>query len=315
MSQSHLRLMLSLCVALSLSPAVRAADWPQFRGPNSLGVSQARDLPVTWSETENVAWKTALPGYGSSSPIALDGTLYVTCYSGYGIEGREGALEDLTLHVVSVDGKTGKILWDKKINPALPESKKVRDHGYAAATPATDGKHLYVFFGKTGVFKFDLDGRQIWHTSVGTKTHEWGSGTSPVLYEDLVIVNASVESGSLVALNKETGKEVWRAGGMDSSWNTPHLIRDGRRSGRTGRHRARLDSGFRSEDGQGAMALRSDSRLHLPEHRIAQRHRLCHRRAVVKGGRRPKRRPGQCHRHAQALAGRRGSQRLLTRDP
>lgn len=225
MFQSYLRRFFLACLVLSLSPALRAEDWPQFRGPDSLGVSQAENLPVTWSEAENVAWKTALPGYGSSSPIALNGTLYVTCYSGYGIEGRQGTMEELTLHVVSIDGKTGRILWDKKIEPTLPESKSVRDHGYAAATPATDGAHLYVFFGKTGVFKFDLDGRQLWRTSVGTKTHDWGSGTSPVLYGDLVIVNASVESGSLVALNKDTGKEVWRAGGMDSSWNTPHLVK------------------------------------------------------------------------------------------
>jgi len=190
-----------------------------------LGISQEQDLPVTWSETENVAWKTAMPGYGSSSPIVLDGKLYVTCYSGYGMANTSGRMEDLTLHLVCVDSKTGKIIWDKQIKPTLPESKRVRDHGYAAQTPATDGEHLYLFFGKSGVFKFDLQGNQIWRTSVGTKTHGWGSGTSPVLYENLVIVNASIESGSLVAIDKATGKEVWRTGGMDSSWNTPHLVK------------------------------------------------------------------------------------------
>jgi hypothetical protein len=133
-------------------------------------------------------------------------------------------MEDLRLHLVSVDARNGEILWDKRIEPTLPESSRVRDHGYAAATPATDGKHLYVFFGKSGVFKFDLNGNQLWRTSVGDKTHGWGSGTSPVLYDHLVIVNASVESGSLVAIDKETGEEVWRTGGMDSSWNTPHLV-------------------------------------------------------------------------------------------
>jgi outer membrane protein assembly factor BamB len=133
-------------------------------------------------------------------------------------------MDDLTLHVVCVDGAKGEILWDKRIEPTLPESTRVRDHGYAASTPATDGEHLYIFFGKSGVMKFDLEGNQIWRTSVGEKTHGWGSGTSPVLYENLVIVNASVESGSLVAVEKTTGKEVWRTGGMASSWNTPHLV-------------------------------------------------------------------------------------------
>ena len=224
MLQRHLSLAASLCFIVFLTTAVSAGDWPQFRGPGGQGVSTEKNLPITWTEQENVAWKTPLPGYGSSSPIALNGKLYVTCYSGYGIERGVGAMEDLRLHVVCADAGTGKILWDKKIKPTLPESTRVRDHGYSAGTPATDGKHLYIFFGKSGVFKFDLDGNQIWRTSIGTKTHGWGSGTSPVLYEDLVIVNASVESGSLVALNKETGKELWRSGGMNMSWNTPHLV-------------------------------------------------------------------------------------------
>lgn len=215
---------LSIYLIICLAQTAIGASWPQFRGPGGLGISDEKGLAVTWSDTENIAWKTPLPGYGASSPIALDGKLYVTCYSGYAIEDSSRDIENLTLHVVCVDVAKGDILWDKKIKPSLPESTKVRDHGYAAATPATDGKHLYVFFGKSGLFKFDLKGNQIWQTSVGTKTHGWGSGTSPVLYKDLVIVNASVESGSLVAINKETGKEAWRAGGMKSSWSTPHLI-------------------------------------------------------------------------------------------
>ncbi len=201
-----------------------ADDWPQFRGPDSLGVSKAKNLPVTWSDTENLIWKTAMPGSGSSSPIALGGKLYLTCYSGYGLDQDGGKMEDLAFHLVCIDGRSGAILWDKRIKPVLPESKSVRDHGYAAQTPATDGKYLYVFFGKSGVFKLALNGEQIWQTSVGTKVHSWGSGTSPVLYKNLVIVNASVESGSLVAIDKESGREVWRARGMDSSWNTPHLV-------------------------------------------------------------------------------------------
>lgn len=224
MFQCRLSHVVSLSIIIFLAQTAFAENWPQFRGPGGLGISQEKDLPVTWSETENILWKTAMPGYGSSSPIALDGKLYVTCYSGYGMANKSGRMEDLTLHLVCIDAKTGKILWNTQIKPTLPESKRVRDHGYAAQTPVTDGEHLYVFFGKSGVFKFDLQGNQMWQTSVGTKTHGWGSGTSPVLYENLVIVNASVESDSLVAIDKTTGKEVWRAGGMDSSWNTPHLV-------------------------------------------------------------------------------------------
>ena len=225
MSRRRLSHIVSLSLIFFFSQIVPAENWPQFRGPGGLGISQEKDLPINWSETENIAWKTAMPGYGSSSPIALNGKLYVTCYSGYGMANTSGNMEDLTLHLVCVNAKTGEIIWNNRIKPSLPESKTVRDHGYAAQTPVTDGEYLYVFFGKSGVFKFDLQGNQIWQTSVGTKVHGWGSGTSPILYENLVIVNASVESGSLVAINKSTGKEVWRASGMDSSWNTPHLVK------------------------------------------------------------------------------------------
>jgi len=225
MFRYHIKLVVTLSTIFLLTQSALSQDWPQFRGPDGLGISQQTNLPTTWSETENVAWKTAMPGYGSSSPIVLDGKLYLTCYSGYGMANNSGRMEDLMLHLLCVDGKNGKIIWEKRIKPVLPEAKSVRDHGYSAQTPATDGKNLYVFFGKSGVFKFDLKGNQIWQTSVGTKTHAWGSGTSPVLYENLVIVNASVESKSLVAIDKTTGKEVWRADGMDSSWNTPKLVK------------------------------------------------------------------------------------------
>lgn len=202
-----------------------AADWTQFRGPGGQGVSSETGLPTTWSDSENVAWKTRLPGFGASSPIALGDRLFVTCHSGYGTDEDSQQLENLTLHVVCVDRGEGKILWEQKIPAKQPEEAKVRDHGYAAPTPATDGEHLYVFFGKTGVLKFTLDGEKLWQADVGSKTNGWGCGTSPVLFENLVIVNASVESGSLVALDKADGHEVWRAGNIRSAWNTPHLVK------------------------------------------------------------------------------------------
>jgi len=219
------RCFLSLAITMLFAQACLAGDWRQFRGPGGLGASDEKSLPLTWSEAENLAWKVELPRYGSSSPITLGDKIYVTCYSGYGTgRGNSGKIDDLTLHVVCANRADGAIVWDKHVQPELPESTRVRDHGYAGPTPVTDGEHLYVFFGKTGVLKFDLDGKQVWQTSVGTDKHGWGCGTSPVLYKDLVIVNASVESGSLVAINKKTGKEAWRARGMRSSWNTPHLV-------------------------------------------------------------------------------------------
>ena len=201
-----------------------AEDWQQFRGRGGQGITQDSGLPLVWSDQQNVLWKAELPGSGASSPIAFGDRLYVTCYSGYGSETQNpGTMADLKLHVVCLSDE-GKVLWDQLVAPKLPETERVRDHGYAAPTPVTDGKHLYVFFGKTGVLRFDLNGKQLWQTSVGDNLNGWGCGTSPILYKDLVIVNASVESNSLVAINQGDGNEVWRVGGMNSSWNTPHLV-------------------------------------------------------------------------------------------
>ena len=217
-------LLVATLLAVPLSESSNAQDWENFRGPGGQGYSTETNLPAEWSDEENLTWKIQLPGAGSSSPIALGDKLYVTCFSGYGVKPGEGSLEDLKLHLVCVDSKNGNIQWDTKIDSGQPESERVRDHGYAAATPATDGEHIYVFFGKTGVVKFDLEGNKIWQTAVGDGVHNWGCGTSPVLFEDLVIVNASVESGSVVAIDKESGEERWRVESMNMSWSTPHLV-------------------------------------------------------------------------------------------
>ncbi len=200
-------------------------DWSQFRGPGGQGVSQGKDLPVTWSDTENLVWKTELPGAGGSAPILLGDRIFLTSYSGYAVTGgSRGALEDLQRHVLCLQRKDGKLLWKKDLPAVQPEEAKVRDHGYASSTPAADRERIYVFLGKSGVFAFSPDGKEVWRTSVGTQTHGWGSASSPVIYKDLLIVNAAVESGALVALNKATGKEVWRHEGMKESWNTPIIV-------------------------------------------------------------------------------------------
>ena len=219
-------LVIVLSFALALSYTLKASDWPQFRGPGGQGVAEASGLPVKWGDGENIVWKTKLPGAGASSPIIIGERVYLTAHSGYGLGVENpGTLDDLMLHVLCLEAKDGSIVWDTKVKPAAGEQPKVRDHGYAAQTPASDGEAIYVFFGKTGVFKFDMQGKQLWQSSVGSKTHNWGSGTSPVLFKNLVIVNASIESGNLVALDKATGKEVWKKGGMAESWNTPHIVR------------------------------------------------------------------------------------------
>jgi outer membrane protein assembly factor BamB len=218
-----------LILAVLALPA-QGVDWTQFRGPNGLGVSDETKLPAEWSADENVVWRTKLPGLGTSSPITLGQSIYLTCYSGYAESIEEpGDMANLQRHLVCLERMSGKLVWTKAIRPQLPESAyqggNDSRHGYSSSTPTTDGKHLYVFFGKSGVFCFDLEGNEIWNTVVGTGSRGWGSSNSPVLFNNVLIVNASVESRSLVGLDKLTGKEIWRADGIRSSWNTPALVK------------------------------------------------------------------------------------------
>ena len=212
-----------VCSTVTLS----AADWTQFRGKGGQGISDETGLPLKWSSQENIAWKVEMPGPGASSPITLGDRVFITCYSGYGLKPGEGDQKDLVRHLLCLNRASGEIIWHNEFKPKLPEHRYQGEgsyQGYAGSTPTTDGERLYIFFGKSGVFCFDLDGEELWQTSVGDRTSGWGSGCSLLLYKNLLIVNASVESGSLVALDKITGQETWRAGGIGSSWNTPLLI-------------------------------------------------------------------------------------------
>jgi hypothetical protein len=222
------------CVLLARADAAPGADWTGFRGPGGLGIAEAENLPVTWDSRKNIVWTQELPGPGTSSPIVLGSRVYLTCYSGYGESVDDpGDMADLVRHVVCLDRTTGKIEWSKTFPARMPESEYRRGndskHGYASSTLASDGERLYAFFGISGVYCLDLTGDVVWSTSVGSGTHGWGSATSPVLFENLVIVNASIESESLVALDKATGKVAWRAPGIRRCWSSPIVVDAGRR--------------------------------------------------------------------------------------
>jgi outer membrane protein assembly factor BamB len=204
------------------------ADWPAFRGPHGTGLVTDHDLPVTWDDTQAITWRRELPGPGSSVPIVLGDRIYLTCYSGYGVNAdAPGEIDQLKRWLVCVDRGTGEIQWKTEVAAKMPEQPFARFmdlHGYASSTPITDGQRIYCFFGKSGVVAFDLKGNQLWLADVGDGIHRWGSATSPVLFENLVIINASVESDALVALDRENGKEVWRAEGISRCWSTPSLV-------------------------------------------------------------------------------------------
>ncbi len=220
-------------LALSCSSrCAHAEEWSRFRGPNGSAVSAETGLPVTWSDTENVAWKAELPGQGSSSPIVCGDRVFVTCYSGYGVDrSSPGDPKNLKRHLVCLNLLDGKVLWQKFIPATVPEDPyqgQLTEHGYASSTPATDGQQVFVFFGKSGVLAFDAQGKQLWQTSVGTGSAimGWGSGASLLLHKNLVIVNANAESEAIVALDKQTGRVAWKAEakGYAGSWSTPILI-------------------------------------------------------------------------------------------
>lgn len=208
------------------SAAPKAGDWPQFRGTGALGRSEAKGLPLTWSDEKNVVWKAALPGPGASSPIVLGDRIFITSFTGFATSSREpGEMTNLKRHLLCLNLADGIIIWDTAVPAEMPEQDRIREgHGYASSTPVADAERVYAFFAKTGVFGFDHSGKQLWKAKVGDKLNGWGSATSPVLYKDYLIVNASIESDSLVALDKKTGKEVWRANVSNESWHAPVFV-------------------------------------------------------------------------------------------
>lgn len=224
-------LLLSLTTLLG-SVSWSHADWLRFRGPNGSGISaESVATPEKWGP-EDVKWKTALPGPGSSCPIIVGDRVFVTCWSGYGLDRQApGKQAELRRHLLCIDRLSGEEIWSKVVEPYLPEDEyggMFAEHGYASHTPVSDGSNVYVFFGKTGVLAFDLNGQRLWQQNVGTESgaRDWGSSSSPILYKDFVIVPATAESESLVALDKASGKEVWRAeaAGFNSTWGSPILV-------------------------------------------------------------------------------------------
>lgn len=203
-----------------------ASDWPQLRGPSARGISVAKGLPTKWSASENIAWKAALPGAGASTPIVAGGKIYLTCYRGYNVPGEGGgSQEDLERLLVCISPTDGKVLWEKPVPSKLPEQDRIREeHGYASGTPVADETHIYCFFGKSGVFAFDHQGNQKWHVLVGDGLNGWGSASPLTLHGNLLLVNAAVESESLIALDKKTGKEVWRTRGINETWHPPLVV-------------------------------------------------------------------------------------------
>lgn len=202
--------------------------WSRFRGGSASGVQPESTVPVTWSDTENLCWRLPLPGRGSSSPVIWQDRIYLTAYTGYGLSIEEpGDREQLELHVLAISLDEGNVIWDQAIDPAdaeQPLGKRVAEHGYASPTPCVDSSGVYAAFGPSGLVALTHDGQTRWRQSYGTKTAGFGAAASPVLHDGLVIINGSIESGSVYAFEKTDGQLRWKADSINRAWTTPSIV-------------------------------------------------------------------------------------------
>lgn len=243
-------------------PAVK--HWPQWRGPLANGVAPLGDPPLRWSEINNIKWKVKIPGFGTSTPIIWDTRVFILTAIPAGqrdqpkkVEPIEGAadgpaaqdgpppnrrgprgpsrseapVEAYQFAILCLDRATGKTLWQKIAREQVPHEGHHRDHGFASASPITDGRHLFAFFGSRGLYCYDLDGNQKWEKDFGdmqTK-NSFGEGSSPALHGNTIVILWDHEGEDfIVALDTNTGKELWRQKRDESTtWSTPLIVEQG----------------------------------------------------------------------------------------
>jgi outer membrane protein assembly factor BamB len=243
-----LRKLLWVCsVSCLLSPVSFCQNWPSFRGDHALGVSEKSQTPASWDvdKGRNVAWKLAIPGLAHSSPIVWNDRIYVTTAISsdpnsvlqFPLDGKLDTRTDTSKHqfrLLAIDKSTGKIIWDKLAYDGEPHIARHPHNSYAAATPATDGKHLVAFFGSEGLYGFDMSGNLLWKQDVGildqaafdVPDYKWGYASSPIIYKNLAIVQCDQIKGSfMAAFDVDSGKPIWKIDRPDAipSWATPGI--------------------------------------------------------------------------------------------
>src|SRR5579871_1459889 len=210
------RVIAGVVVMLVLPVLACAEDWPGFRGPGGQGISVGKNLSVRWDKTHGLAWKTALPGKGWSSPCVWGDRVFLTATSDDGVR----------CHAMALESSSGKILWDVDLFEQKPTRKEQRN-SYATPTPVTDGKLVYVVFGEGGIAALDFEGKPAWKNVNNSYYSQHGMGTSPVLYKDTLFISWdwSTPTGPdmrpgwqkpwdksyILALDKVTGKEKFKA--------------------------------------------------------------------------------------------------------
>ena len=202
-----------------------AHDWPEFRGPTGQGHSPAKDVPVRWSSTENIAWKRAIPGAGWSSPVLVNNRLYLTT-----AKSAEGA-RSLELSALCLDAQDGTLLWSTDVFRPEDGSNLHRKNGYASPTPLVSDGRLYVHFGHLGTACLDLAGRVQWRQTSIKYPSMHGNGGSPILAGDRLIFSCDgLTNPAVVALDRDTGEVRWKTPRHNDrvpkkfSFSTPLLI-------------------------------------------------------------------------------------------
>lgn len=246
----------ALAGVLLAGVVVSASDWPQFRGRAASGVAVGPSAPpVAWSvePAKSIAWTTPIPGLAHSSPIVWGNRLYVT--TAVAAEGQPGVvLGDVsksgidpatdngrhTWRLLALDKASGKVVWNTVAHEGVPRMKRHVKASHASATPATDGRYIVALMGSEGLFAFDMNGRRVWHVDLGVMdvglvddpTLQWGPASSPIILDDMVIVqNDRHRDSFLAAFDISTGRELWRSRHEDyPSWATPAVVRSGGRT-------------------------------------------------------------------------------------
>jgi outer membrane protein assembly factor BamB len=209
---------LALLFLFCASAVAVADDWPSWRGPTGQGYCFEKNVPMTWSATENVKWKIKLPQPGNSTPIVWKDKIFLT------LANKGGTVRSLLCY----DRADGKQLWKNDV--AYPEKEQNwTPDWYANASPTTDGERVVVSFGSAGMYCYDLAGKELWkRTDLGKWTHSFGNAASPILYHDLCILWCGPNNGKtgnqLLAVNKKTGTTVWETPEKASSWGTPIIV-------------------------------------------------------------------------------------------
>ena len=226
-------------------PAVKKSldasrQWAGWRGPLGTGAAPGSAPPIEWSEEKNVRWKTTLPGKGHSTPVIWGERIFLTSAAAFGEATKEehehsdGDHDNMTpeFHqrsvVLAINRSDGSILWEKIVNEERPHESSHITGSWASNSPVTDGEHVIASFGSRGIYCLDVHGELIWKKDLGDMEvkHGHGEGSSPALHENTVVVNWDHEGDSFaIALDKNTGKEIWRTPRDEvSSWSTPLII-------------------------------------------------------------------------------------------